>query len=149
MSHDLLLRRLKLLASLVAALVVLAACGTQQRVAKMENVKPPAAGTPAGPADVSGIYRSLHTATLQLRQDGTVALIVPEGTGASSGRFTLQDGRLELQTTACRDAIGSYDVVVTGPQKAGKATLVVTAVDDSCAGRRRDLTRDPWVYADS
>lgn len=139
----------RVLLSLLATAAVLGGCGTQDRVAKMENVKPPAAGTPTGPADVSGIYRSIHTATLQLRGDGTVALIVPGGSGASSGRFTLQNGRLELQTTACDDVIGSYDVVVTGAQKAGKATLVVKAVDDACAARSRDLTRDPWVYADS
>lgn len=129
--------------------MVLAGCGTDQRVSKVENVRPPAAGTPARPADVSGIYRSIHTATLQLRGDGSVALIVPNGSGASSGRFTLEDGRLELQTTACNDTIGSYDVKVTGPQKAGKATLIMTAVNDPCASRSRDLTRDPWVYADS
>jgi len=131
--------------------VALAGCGSESRFASKvaDNVRPPAAGKPASPADVSGIYRSVHTATLQLRKDGTIALIVPGGSGASSGRFTLQDGRLELQTTPCNDAVGQYDVVVTGEQKAGKAALNISAVDDPCAARRRDLTRDPWVYADS
>ncbi|MFN2609006.1 MAG: hypothetical protein ABR511_14130 [Acidimicrobiales bacterium] len=141
------LRRLLLAAMAVALL--LSACGTDKEVAKVENVKPPAAGTPAGPSDVSGIYRTIHTATLQLRKDGTMALVVPGGSGASSGRFTLQDGRVELQTTPCHDAIGSYDLTVTGLQKAGKAALVWKPVNDPCADRLRDLTRDPWVYADS
>lgn len=132
-------------------LVALVGCGSEPSLASKvaDNVKPPAEGKPASPADVSGIYRSVHTATMQLRKDGTIALIVPGGSGASSGRFTLQDGRLELQTSPCKDAVGQYDVTVTGPQKAGKAALNITAVDDPCAPRQRDLTRDPWVYADS
>ncbi len=143
--------RMRIQRALVSAavLVALAGCGTQERMAKMQNVKPPAAGTPAGPADVSGIYRSAHLGTLQLRSDGTIALIVPNGGGASDGRFTLQDGRIEVQTSGCGQTDGSYNVAVTGAQKAGKATLVITEVNDACASRLRDLTRDPWVYADS
>jgi len=132
----------------VVAVVLIAACGTGDRMAKMQNVKPPAAGTPGGPGDVSGIYRSAHLGTLQLRSDGTIPLIVPNG-GASAGRFTLQDGRIEVQTSSCGQTDGSYNVTVTGLQKAGKATLVITGVNDECATRLRDLTRDPWVYADS
>ncbi|MGI8777493.1 MAG: hypothetical protein ACR2LJ_08940 [Acidimicrobiales bacterium] len=132
-----------------AAVVALGGCGTGSRMAAMQNVKPPAAGTPSGPADVSGIYRSAHLATLQLRSDGTITLIVPNGGGASDGRFTLQNGRIEVQTTTCGQTDGSYDMAVTGAQKAGKATLVITGVNDACASRLRDLTRDPWVYADS
>jgi len=133
----------------LAGVTLLAGCGTKERMAAMQNVKPPAVGTPSGPADVSGIYRSAHLATLQLRSDGTITLIVPNGGGASDGRFTLQNGRIEVQTTACGQTDGSYDVAVTGAQKAGKATLVITGVDDTCASRLRALTRDPWVYADS
>jgi hypothetical protein len=136
----------------VVSAVVLAAlvgCGTKERMAEMQNVKPPAAGTPRGPADVSGIYRSSHLGTLQLRSDGTITMIIPNGGGASNGRFTLQDGRIEVQTSGCGETDGSYDVAVRGEQKAGKATLVITGVNDQCASRLRDLTRDPWVYADS
>ena len=135
--------------ALFCAAVALAGCGSKERLAAMQNVKPPAAGTPNAPADVSGIYRSLHSATLQLRADGTITMIVPQGAGATNGRFTLQQGRLEMQTSGCGETPGSYDVVVTGEQKAGKATLVITGVDDPCEARLRDLTRDPWVYADS
>jgi len=131
------------------AAVALAGCGTKERMQEMQNVKPPAAGTPNGPGEVSGIYRSAHLGTLQLRSDGTITMIVPNGSGATNGRFTLQDGRIELQTSGCGETAGSYDVAVTGLQKPGKATLVITGVDDPCAERLKDLTQDPWVYADS
>ncbi|MGI9023671.1 MAG: hypothetical protein ACR2HV_10685 [Acidimicrobiales bacterium] len=136
-------------AALIVVAVALAGCGTKERMLAMQNVKPPAPGTPNAPAEVSGIYRSLHSAVLQLRGDGTITTIVPDGGGATNGRFTLQAGRLELQTSGCGEVPGSYDVNVTGPQKPGKAALVITAVADPCAERLRDLTRDPWVYADS
>ena len=72
-----------------------------------------------------------------------------DGTGAASGKFTLQRGRLDVQTSACGDAIGSYDVAVTGEQEAGEAALRFTGVSDSCADRLRQLTIDPWIYANS
>jgi len=147
--NDLGMRFRNALLLLVVVVVVLSGCGTKERMAKMQNVKPPAAGTPGGPGDVSGIYRSAHLGTLQLRSDGTITLIVPNGGGASAGRFTLQQGRIEMQTSGCGETDGSYNIAVTGAQKAGKATLVITGIDDQCASRLRDLTRDPWVYADS
>jgi hypothetical protein len=128
---------------------LLVACTSAGTDAPAENVRPPKAGTPAQPSDVQGIYRSVHQGLLQLRGDGTIVLIAPQGAGPSRGRFTLQNGRLELQTDDCGDDIGRYDVVATGEQEAGKATLHVTAVDDACAPRLRDLTRDPWIYANS
>ncbi len=134
---------------LVVVALALVGCGTRARMLDMQNVKPPAPGTPNSPGEVSGIYRSLHQATLQLRGDGTITMIVPDGDGASNGRFILQAGRIELQTSGCGEVPGSYDVAVTGPQKPGKAALVMTAVDDRCETRLRALTRDPWVYADS
>ena len=112
-------------------------------------MRPPAAGTPSQPSDVQGIYRSIRNGVLQLRGNGDIVLIVGDGTGASSGTFTLQDGRLDVQTSSCGDAIGSYDVVVSGEQEAGKATLRITGVSDACADRFRQLTIDPWIYADS
>ncbi len=147
--NDLGMRPAKILMLAAIVVVVAAGCGTKERMAKMQNVKPPAAGIPSGPGDVSGIYRSAHLGTLQLRSDGTITLIVPNGGGASAGRFTLQQGRIEVQTSDCGETDGSYDIAVTGLQKPGKATLNITGVNDQCASRLRDLTRDPWVYADS
>ena len=134
-------------AVLAGALVV--GCTSGGTDAPAENVRPPKAGTPGQPSDVQGIYRSVRQGLLQLRGNGTIVLVAPAGGGQSGGRFTLQDGRLELQTDDCGDDIGRYDVVVTGEQEAGKATLRITAVDDPCATRLRDLTRDPWIYANS
>lgn len=128
---------------------LLMACGGGGADAPAENVRPPKPGTPVQPSDVQGIYRSVRQGLLQLRGDGTIVLIAPQGAGPSGGRYTLQDGRLELQTEDCGDDIGRYDVVVTGEQEAGKATLRLTAVEDACAPRLRDLTQEPWIYANS
>jgi hypothetical protein len=113
------------------------------------NVRPPKPGVPATLTDVTGIYRSIHQAVLQLRSNGEFVLIVPEGPGPTSGTFTLQDGRLSVVTTSCGTTTGEYDVVVSGEQAAGKAVLNIAAVDDQCDSRRHYLTVDPWVYADS
>ena len=130
------------------AVLLLGGCGAARR-ADRQNVRPPAAGTPNQPVEVQGIYRSLSKAVLQLRGNGNLVLIAPAGGGPDSGKFVLQQGRLEVQTSKCGESIGSYEVVVTGEQEAGKATLRLTALEDQCAERRRDLTRDPWVYANS
>jgi hypothetical protein len=133
----------------VTIALALAACGAAERVERVENVRPPAAGRPTQPADVQGIYRSLSKAVLQLRGNGDLVLIAPAGGGPDSGRFTLQDGRLEVQTSKCGETVGTYEMVVTGEQEPGKATLQSDAVSDECADRRRDLTAYPWVYANS
>lgn len=129
--------------------VSLAACDTARRVDRVENVRPPAAGRPMQPADVQGIYRSLNKSVLQLRGNGDLVLVAPAGGGPDSGKFTLQDGRLEVQTTKCGETVGTYEMVVTGEQEPGKATVQINAVSDECATRRRDLTAYPWVYANS
>jgi hypothetical protein len=113
------------------------------------NVKPPRPGVPAQISDVTGIYRSIHQGVLQLRGDGQFVLVLPEGPGASSGSYTLQNGRLSVTTTACGATTGEYDVVVSGEQAAGKAELDISAVDDACDARRHYLTADPWIYANS
>jgi hypothetical protein len=135
------------LAVLVLAMVS-GACSTF-KATPASNVRPPAPGIPAGAEDVSGIYRSIHQGLLQLREDGDFVLIVPEGPGPTAGTFTLSDGRLIVHTEGCGQVSGDYDVVVTGEQKAGKAILNISAVDDPCEERRWYLTIDPWVYADS
>ncbi len=136
----------------VLAVVVLAVLSAGCSVLKDEpasNVRPPAPGVPARAEDVTGIYRSIHQGLLQLRANGDFVLIVPEGPGPTAGSFTLSQGRLIVHTEACGPVTGDYDVVVTGEQEAGKATMNISAVDDPCEERRRYLTIDPWVYADS
>jgi hypothetical protein len=124
-------------------------CGADEAMERRSNIKPPRPGTPARADDVTGIYRSIHQGLLQLRADGSFVFIVPEGPGPTSGTYTLDQGRLEVRSDNCGDVAGAYDVVVTGEQKAGKAILNISAVDDACAERERYLTFDPWVYADS
>jgi hypothetical protein len=98
---------------------------------------------------VTGIYRSIHQGLLQLRSTGDYVLVVPEGPGPTSGTFTLSAGRLVVFSDACGQETGDYDVVVTGEQEAGKAVLNISAVRDPCEDRRKYLTIDPWVYANS
>ncbi len=136
----------------LAAVLLLAALSGACGVLKDEpasNVRPPAPGIPATADEVTGIYRSIHQGLLQLRADGEFVLIVPEGPGPTAGTFTLSQGRLIVHTEGCGQVTGDYDVVVTGEQKAGKAILNISAVDDPCEERRKYLTIDPWVYADS
>ena len=136
----------------VLAVVVLAAFSGACSVMKdkpASNVRPPAPGVPATAEQITGIYRSIHQGLLQLRADGDFVLVVPEGPGPTSGRFTLSDGRLVVYSEACGPETGDYDVLVTGEQEAGKAVLNLTAVRDPCEDRRHYLTIDPWVYANS
>ena len=132
------------------ALLLLLAGGCSAMKAKpSSNVQPPAPGIPARAEDVTGIYRSIHQGVLQLRADGDYLLVVPEGPGPTSGSFTLSAGRMSVYSKACGPETGDYDVVVTGEQVAGKAVLNISAVRDSCEQRRKYLTVDPWVYANS
>ena len=133
-----------------AALLLLLAGGCSAMKAKpSSNVQPPAPGVPAKAEDISGIYRSIHQGVLQLRADGDYVLVVPEGPGPTSGSFTLSAGRMSVRSEGCGPETGDYDVVVTGEQEAGKAVLNISAVRDSCEDRRKYLTIDPWVYANS
>ena len=135
---------------LTAAVLLAVSTGCSAMKAKpSSNVQPPAPGVPATAAEVTGIYRSIHQGLLQLRADGDYVLVVPEGPGPSTGSFTLDAGRMSVQSEACGPEPGDYDVVVTGTQEAGKAALNFTAVRDSCEARRKYLTIDPWVYANS
>ncbi len=123
------------------------ACSLKDKPAS--NVQPPAPGVPARAEDVTGIYRSIHQGVLQLRSDGDYVLIVPDGPGPSSGSFTLSAGRMVVFSKACGQETGEYDVVVSGIQEAGKAVLTLSTVKDPCEDRRRYLTVDPWIYANS
>ena len=133
----------------VALLLFVAGGCSSMKAKPSSNVQPPAPGIPARAEDVTGIYRSIHQGVLQLRADGDYLLVVPEGPGPTSGSFTLSAGRMSVYSKACGPETGDYDVVVTGEQVAGKAVLNISAVRDSCEERRKYLTVDPWVYANS
>jgi hypothetical protein len=134
-------------AALATALLWTTGCG--EDVESRRNVRPPHPGTPGRPADVQGIYRSIRQGLLQLRGDGEFVLIVSEDPGPSAGRYTLEQGRFTVSTDACGTGAGEYRLEVGGQPVAGKATLHFTALRDECEPRRRHLTLDPWVYADS
>lgn len=136
------------LVAVVALLVATSGCSAM-KAKPSSNVQPPAPGVPATAEEVTGIYRSIHQGVLQLRRDGEYTLIVPEGPGPTAGTYTLTQGRLSVYSDACGQEIGDYDVVVTGEQEAGKAVLNISAVRDTCEDRRKYLTIDPWVYANS
>jgi hypothetical protein len=130
-------------------LVVFAGGCSAMKATPSSNVQPPAPGVPASEEEVTGIYRSIHQGVLQLRADGDYVLVVPEGPGPTSGTYTLNQGRLTVSSDGCGAETGDYDVVVTGEQEAGKAVLNISAVRDNCEQRRKYLTIDPWVYANS
>lgn len=133
----------------VVLALALLATGCSLHDPPASNVKPPRPGVPSQGSDVTGIYRSIHQGVLQLRSNGEIVLVVPEGPGPTSGSYTLQNGRLSVTTASCGATTGEYDVLVSGEQAAGKAVLNFAAVDDQCDSRRHYLTVDPWVYADS
>lgn len=142
------MRRLPVPAVVLSLALATAGCSVVKD-APASNVQPPRPGVPARGDQVTGIYRSIHQGVLQLRSGGDFVLIVPEGPGPSAGTFTLHDGRLEVRSPACGNDPGEYDVTITGEQQAGKAVLNLASVQDSCEVRRRYLTADPWVYANS
>lgn len=135
----------------LALLIMLTAIGCEdsEAVKSRRNVRPPQPGAPAGPADVQGIYRTIHQAVLQLRANGSMVFIVPEGPGPTSGTYTLVNGIMTIRTDVCGTAVGEYRVQVTGPPEPGEAALNFTAVQDDCDSRRRYLTIDPFVYSNS
>lgn len=135
------------LVALVA--LVMTGCDAAKSMKPQENVVPPQPGVPADPSAIQGIYRTIHQALLQLRGDGDFVMVIPEGPGPSGGKYTLQDGTLTVTTDTCGSAVGEYRLAVNGPPEAGKATIVFTPVNDSCEPRRKYLTIDPWIYANS
>ncbi len=132
------------LVAAVALAVTLASCGNSE---KRQNVRPPAPGVPTDITQISGIYRSVHQGVLQLRATGDFIMIIPDGVGATSGSFALDDGTVLVSTENCGTDIGTYNLKVTGEPKPGKAALVFEKVQDPCEERSRYLTIDPWVYA--
>ena len=141
--------RFKHLAFIAVLGVAITGCNAAKSMKPQENIVPPQPGVPAGPSDIQGIYRTVHQGLLQLRGNGQFVMIIPAGPGPSGGTYTLRDGTLTVTTDSCGEAVGQYHLVVNGPPEAGKANIVFTLVDDSCEPRRKYLTIDPWIYANS
>jgi hypothetical protein len=126
--------------------LLLGACGNKE---DRLNYSPPKPGVPATTADVSGIFRTIHQGTLQLRGNGELNLVIPAAFGATSGTFTLRDGDATVRTGNCGDQVGAYRLQVVPGPIVSKSTILFEAVSDPCRERQRYLTVDPWVYADS
>ena len=137
----------RLVVASIVSVLLLGSCGRSER--RETNVQPPSPGVPAAVSDVQGIYRTIHQGLLQLRGNGTFALVIPEGPGPSGGRYTLENGTLTVVTDDCGETKGEYGVTVGGRPVAGEATLHFATIHDACADRAKYLTIDPWVYADS
>jgi hypothetical protein len=94
--------------------------------------------------DVVGIWRTIHQNTLQLRQNGSF-LLVTSVADPLTGSYTLRDGRIDVSgTPGCGDAVGTYTLQVAYQQR-----LTFLPLTDSCELRRRELTVDQFVYANS
>ena len=141
--------RFKHLGVVAVLALTMMACNAAKSMKPQENIVPPQPGVPASPSAIQGIYRTNHQGLLQLRGDGDFVMIIPEGPGPSGGKYTLRDGTLTVTTDNCGNAVGEYTLMVNGPPEAGKANIVFTPVNDSCEPRRKYLTIDPWVYANS
>jgi hypothetical protein len=127
--------RLRALA-IAIALCCLVACGGS----KAAPEKP--LRTPTKVDDVTGIWRSIHQNTLELRRNGTFVLITSVSE-AMAGDYSLSQDRMTFfNTKTCGGAQGTYRV-----QVAPQDHMLLTEADDTCAARLRGLTSDPFVYA--
>jgi hypothetical protein len=121
---------------MLLTLVCLAACSSP----KPEPVKPLAA--PRNIDEITGIWRTVHQNTLELRKNGTFVLITSVSK-ALAGDYSLEQGRFTaFNTTECGGAEGTYRLEV-----APKLRLVLSEPEDACTLRRTQLTADTYVYA--
>jgi hypothetical protein len=121
---------------MLVVLVCLAACSS----AKPEPVKP--LGTPRNIDEITGIWRTVHQNTLELRKNGTFVLITSVSEAMAGDYSLAQDRMTFFNTKTCGGAQGTYRV-----QVAPKDRLLLTDADDTCPPRRMGLTSDPFVYA--
>jgi len=122
--------------TIAIALCCLAACGAS----KPAPAKP--LRTPTKVDDVTGIWRSVHQNTLELRRNGTFVLITSVSEAMAGDYSLVQDQMTVFNTKTCGGAQGTYHV-----QVAPKERMLITDADDTCGPRRMGLTSDPFVYA--
>jgi hypothetical protein len=124
----------------VAAVALTVACVGACGGAKPEPVKP--LRIPRNVDEVTGIWRTVHQNTLELRKKGTFVLITSVS-NALAGDYTLEQGRFTaFNTSECGGAKGTYRIEVSPKQR-----LLFSEPDDPCTLRRTQLTADPYVYA--
>src|SRR2546430_4490628 len=91
---------------------------------------PKPVGTPSKVDDVTGIWRSVHQNTLELRRNGTFVLITSVSDAMAGDYSLVQDQITVFNTKTCGGAQGSYRV-----QVAPKERMLITDADDTCAPR--------------
>ena len=97
--------------------------------------------TPKSVDDLTGIWRSVHQNTLEMRRAGTYVLITPI-TEAMAGNYTLDQDKITFfDTKACGTAQGTYRIQVSP-----KDRMELSDPDDTCGPRKLGLS-DPLVYA--
>ena len=122
--------------AIVIALCVLAACSSPA------PAPPKPLGTPKNVDDITGIWRSVHQNTLEVRRNGTFVLITTVGSEAMAGNYSLsQDQITFFDTKGCGDAQGTYRVQVSPKER-----MEVSQPEDTCGPRKLGLS-DPLIYA--
>ena len=97
--------------------------------------------TPKSVDEVTGIWRSVHQNTLELRKNGTFVLITTVNE-AMGGDYTLSEDKITFfATKGCGSAEGTYRI-----QASPKGRMVLTEAADTCGPRKLGLS-DPLVYA--
>ena len=92
--------------------------------------------------ELTGIWRTVHQNTLELRKNGTFVLITTAGNDALAGDYTLSQDKITFfDTKGCGDAQGAYRIQVSPQDR-----MELSDPDDTCAPRKLGLS-DPLVYA--
>jgi hypothetical protein len=129
-------RSLAFAIAIVMCALALAACSNPA------PAPPKPLGTPKNVDDITGIWRSLHQNTLELRKNGTFVLITTTGSDAMAGDYSLsQDQITFFDTKGCGDAQGTYRI-----QASSKDRMQLSEPNDTCGARKLGLS-DPFVYA--
>jgi len=98
--------------AIAIAMCVLAACSGPA------PAPPKPLGTPRNVDDVTGIWRSIHQNTLEIRRNGTFVLITTVGSEAMAGDYSLSQDKITFfDTKGCSDAQGTYRVQVSAKDR--------------------------------
>lgn len=122
----------------VVVLCLLVACKSNSAT----PAHPGPVATPKSVDEITGIWRTTHQNTLELRKNDTFVLITPVGKEALAGDYALSQDKITFfNTKACGAAQGNYRI-----QASPKSRIELTQADDAC-GQRKLALSDPFIYA--
>ena len=122
--------------AIAIALCLLVACSSPA------PAPPKPLATPKTVDELTGIWRTVHQNTLELRKNGTFVLITTAGNDALAGDYTLSQDKITFfNTKGCGAAQGNYRIEVSP-----KDRLQLSLPDDTCGPRKLGLS-DALVYA--